>query len=126
MTNRKPRRKKPSTALVHQSAADLVFKFGVQADLEHMSKVRREMPSVYRTPEYRVATENKLLTRLARYIEQMPSIVDPVLTEDREWRSPIVVEQNGELVMVRWRDRDDEMVEELVATQGWPTTPWEK
>src|SRR5215207_11046073 len=98
MTNRKPRRKKQSTALVHQNAADLVFKYGVQADLESMSKVGREMPSVYRTPEYKVAAENKLLDRLAKYIEQMPSIAEPVLAEDREWRSPMIVEQNGQLV----------------------------
>src|SRR5215207_6732583 len=119
MTNRKPRRKKQSTALVHQNAADLVFKYGVQADLENMSKVCQEMPLVYHTPEYRVAAENKMLTRLAKYVEQMPAIGEAADTE-LHWEPPTVVEQNGQLVMVRWRDRDDEMVEELVATHSWP------
>src|SRR5215207_11193582 len=108
MTNRKPRRKKPSTALVHQNAADLVFKYGVQSDLEAMSKVCEEMPSVYRTPEYKVAVENRLMDRLARFTEQMPSIGDAAGVE-LYWESPTIDEQDGELLMVRWRDRDDEM-----------------
>ena len=82
--------KMPGTSMVHRTAADLLFQGGVEMDLRAISKVAKEKPRTFQTPEYRSEFADELLARIEKYVTAMPAVGEEAGVE-LHWEPPEVI-----------------------------------